>query len=248
MSYFRRLRGLSSDEEQGPALAGDESSLDRLLPYSMRAGAETAPPESDRSPEEQQDDPGEADSGRGRGSLEGARRGDPAVYDQLGEHVSTVLSSADEAAKRLQQSATEQAERIRAEAETYAQETRAAADVYGEERRESAQTEASAMVSDAENQAREVREAAELEAADIQRDAVRRRESLLEESERAEERLRNLLQVFRTMTERLEGLVGGDAAQPPLASEVADEDLAETLVAHSRSSAPATEKRRAAES
>ena len=239
MSYFRRLRGSGPDDESG---ARDESaeSTKRFTPYSVRVSGESA---ADRErPTKKQ---GGQDSARRPEPVPRAAEpvaaapSDPAVYEHLGEHVSTVLSSADEAAKRLQASATKQAERIRSEAEDYARKTRAAADAYAEQRRETAETQASAITADAEKRARDVRNAAEEEATDIQRDAIRRRESLLQEAERSEERLRNLLKVFRAMTERLENLVSTPGAMP--GTEVAeqetsvDDDLSEAL-AQSRAS------------
>jgi hypothetical protein len=173
---------------------------------------------------------------------------DPRAYEQLGEHVSTVLSSADQAAKRLQAAATEDAERIRGEAEDYARKKRAEADAYAAERQRGAEAQASAITADAEKHARDLLTTAEGKAADIQRDAVRRRESLLDEAERSEERLRNLLKVFRAMTERLENLVGSGTEGPPnnVAESDADVDaeLTEALD-RSRESAASSGGRRA---
>lgn len=236
MSYFRRLRGSGSDDESGAPNIDAESSAKRFRAYSLREGSENSPGRS-----------AETEAGRQRPARPepvarvvepaSASPNDPAAYEQLGEHVSTVLSSADEAAKRLQASATKEAERIRGEAEDYARKTRAAADAYAEERRESAETQASAITADAEKRAREVRNAADEQATDIQRDAIRRREALLQESERSEERLRNLLKVFRAMTERLENLVS--SAEVPGTETTAtsvDDDLTEAL-AESRGAA-----------
>jgi hypothetical protein len=234
MSYFRRLRGSGPDDDSAPRNEDVKSSAKRFTPYSLRASSE-APAEPAHSKKEQ--------GGRDRSPRPepvaraaqpaAAAPNDPAVYEHLGEHVTTVLSSADEAAKRLQASATKQAERIRGEAEDYARKTRAAADAYADQRREGAETQASAITADAEKRAREVRNAAEEQATDIQRDAVRRREALLQESERSEERLRNLLKVFRAMTERLENLVStpgeGSAKAVEEPDTSVDDDLTEAL-------------------
>jgi hypothetical protein len=245
MSYLRRFRGSGTDDEEGAAVEDDESSVKQFLSYSVRADDEGARRASDRVPEVRQDDvPAAVTPAEDVQPAPAARWADPAVYDQLGEHVSTVLSSADEAAKRLQDSAKTEAERIRAEAEAYAEDTRASADAYAEERREAAEGEASAIVLGAETRARELREAAEEEALNIQSDAMRRRQGLFEESERAEERLRNLLDVFRAMTERLEDLVGSrTATEEPLEARggAADETLTEALIAQSRSSSTTEE-------
>ena len=225
MSYFRRLRGSGPEDDRGPQNEDVEPDVEplanRFTQYSL--GAAKGDREQSLRPEP---------VARAAQPAAGAPN-DPAAYEHLGEHVTTVLSSADEAAKRLHASATKEAERIRAEAEDYARKTRAAADAYAEQRREGAETQASAITADAEKRAREVRKAAEEQATDIQRDAVRRREALLQESERSEERLRNLLKVFRAMTERLENLVStpGEASPGALDDLVTsvDDDLTKAL-------------------
>jgi hypothetical protein len=233
MSYFRRLRGSGPDDDGAPRNEDVKSSEKRFTPYSLRASSQ-APAEPAHAREKGGQDRSPRPKPVARAAQPAAAApNDPAVYEHLGEHVTTVLSSADEAAKRLQASATKQAERIRGEAEDYARKTRAAADAYAEQRREGAETQASAITADAEKRAREVRNAAEEQATDIQRDAVRRREALLQESERSEERLRNLLKVFRAMTERLENLVStpGEASAPAVdqPDTSVDDDLTEAL-------------------
>jgi vacuolar-type H+-ATPase subunit E/Vma4 len=235
MSYFRRLRGSGPDDDSAPRNEDVESFAKRFTRYSLGTSKEAPaePPNHSREEKGSQDRSPRPEPDARAAQPAAAGPNDPAAYEHLGEHVTTVLSSADEAAKRLQASATKQADRIRGEAEDYARKTRAAADAYAEQRREGAETQASAITADAEKRAREVRTAAEEQATDIQRDAVRRREALLQESERSEERLRNLLKVFRAMTERLENLV----STPSEASSTAvdepdtsvDDDLTEAL-------------------
>jgi hypothetical protein len=237
MSYFRRIRGSGSDDDSGAPNESAESSAKRFTPYSLRP-ADERPAGPDRS----ETQGGQDRSQRAEPAMAPpppAAPNDPAAYEQLGEHVTTVLSSADEAAKRLQASATKQAERIRGEAEDYARKTRAAADAYAEQRREGAETQASAITADAEKRAREVRNAAEEQATDVQRDAIRRREALLQESERSEERLRNLLKVFRAMTERLENLVSTSGEAAASTDTSVDDDLTEALV-QSRAGGPSS--------
>jgi hypothetical protein len=233
MSYFRRLRGSGPDDDSAPRNEDVKSSEKRLTPYSLRTSSEAPAEPAYTTKEGGQDRSPRPEPVARAAQPAAAAPNDPAVYEHLGEHVTTVLSSADEAAKRLQASATKQAERIRGEAEDYARKTRAAADAYAEQRREGAETQASAITADAEKRAREVRNAAEEQATDIQRDAVRRREALLQESERSEERLRNLLKVFRAMTERLENLVStpGEASAPAVdqPDTSVDDDLTEAL-------------------
>jgi hypothetical protein len=250
MGYFRRLRGSGPDDDTGPQNENVEPDVStptssfvppreplakRFAQYSLDAPNEAPADPPNHAREEkggQERSPRPESIARAAQPAAGASN-DPAVYEHLGEHVTTVLSSADEAAKRLQASATRQAERIRGEAEEYARKTRAAADAYAEQRREGAETQASAITADAEKRAREVRTAAEEQATDIQRDAVRRREALLQESERSEERLRNLLKVFRAMTERLENLVSTPGAASSRAVDEpdtsVDDDLTEAL-------------------
>jgi hypothetical protein len=233
MSHFRRRRGSGREDKNGAPRQDPNASTQRFTPYSLGAtGADpSTEPQPGRSPRRPEPETKIVEPASGAPN-------EPAAYEQLGEHVSTVLSSADEAAKRLQASATKEAERTRGEAEEYAQKTRAAADAYAEQRRESAETEASAITADAEKRARDVRTAADEQAADIQRDAIRRREALLQESERSEERLQDLLKVFRTMTERLENLVSAtDGPKSEKTEASIDEKLSEA-VAESRGSAP----------
>jgi vacuolar-type H+-ATPase subunit H len=236
MSYFRRLRGSGSDDDSGDGPQNDdvEPFAKRFTRYSLDTSNEApAKPPTHLREEKGGQDRSPRPEPVARAEQPAAAGPDPAAYEHLGEHVTTVLSSADEAAKRLQASATQEAERIRAEAEDYARKARAAADAYAEQRREGAETEASAITADAEKRAREMRTAAEEQATDIQRDAVRRREALLQESERSEERLRNLLKVFRVMTERLENLVStpGEASSRAIdePDTSVDDDLTEAL-------------------
>jgi vacuolar-type H+-ATPase subunit E/Vma4 len=224
MSHFRRRRSSGPDDEHGTP-KDPNATTQRFTPYSLGATGGDPPTETQPGSSSPRSEPETR-------IVESASESpnDPAAYERLGEHVSTVLSSADEAAKRLQASATKEAERIRGEAEDYARKTRAAADSYAEQRRENAETEASAITADAEKRAREARNAAEEQATDIQRDAIRRRESLLRESEHSEERLQNLLKVFRAMTERLENLVSAsDAPSTEKAEAPVDDDLTEAL-------------------
>jgi hypothetical protein len=233
MSYFRRLRGSGADDDSGTQNDDIDSFAKRFTRYAADT-SNAKPPNHPREEKSDRSRPRRSESVAKAAQPPSARPDDPAAYEHLGEHVSSVLSSADEAAKRLQASAAKQADRIRGEAEEYARKTRAAADAYAEERREGAETEAFAITADADKRAREVRTSAEEQATDIQRDAVRRREALLRESERSEERLRNLLKVFRAMTERLESLVStpGEASSTAVdePDTSVDDELTEALV------------------
>jgi vacuolar-type H+-ATPase subunit E/Vma4 len=230
MSHFRRRRSSGPEDEHGGP-KDSNATTQRFTPYSL--GANRGDPSTETQPAKS---PPRAEPETRIGDSASGSPNDPAAYEQLGEHVSTVLSSADEAAKRLQAAATKEAERIRGEAEDYARKTRAAADAYAEQRRENAETEASAITADAEKRAREARNAAEEQATDIQRDALRRREALLRESEHSEERLQNLLKVFRAMTERLENLVSATDVPPSEQAEASDDDDLTESLAKSRGS------------
>jgi hypothetical protein len=224
MSNFRRMRK-SKDENESTARSADGEQTEKFAAYSVGPAAEAEPDTNEQG----------AEATHPSGVPEDPdQRGEDAAYEQVGEHVTEVLTSAHQAANKLRASATEEVERARREAEHYATETRAAADAYADERRKTAETEAGQIVSDAEQQASAVRAAAQKDAVEAQREAAERRQSLLEESERSEERLRNLLEVFRAMTQRLETLVGHDAqsegedrgdAEP----EETDEELADAL-------------------
>jgi hypothetical protein len=221
MSNFRRIRK-SNDENDSSAQrsAESEQTTQKFAAYSVGSAAEN---------DAGTNQPAAESTVAGRARDEGGPSGEHAAYEQVGEQVAEVLTSAHEAAKRLRASATEEVERIRREAEDYATTTRAAADEYAVERREAAQSEAGQVISDAEQRAKAVREAAQKDAVEAQREAVERRQSLLEETERAEERLRNLLQVFRAMTQRLETLVDGQGGSDGRGDEETDEDLADAL-------------------
>jgi vacuolar-type H+-ATPase subunit E/Vma4 len=204
MSNFRRTRK-SKDETDRIAQRSaekEQTATEKFAAYSVGSAAETDAGTDEPAAETTvasgvQDEPGP--------------RGDDAAYEQVGEQVTEVLTSAHQAAKRLRASAAEEVERVRREADDYATTTRAAADQYADERRAAAETEAGQIISDAAQSANAVREAAQKDAVEAQRDAVERRQTLLEETERTEERLQNLLQVFRAMTQRLETLVGNVA-------------------------------------
>jgi len=227
MSNFRRTRK-SKDENESTARSadGEQKATEKFAAYSASPAAE-----ADAGANQQ-----EAETTLPSGVQEDPdpRGEDAAAYEQVGEQVTEVLTSAHQAANRLRASATEEVERVRRQAEEYATETRAAADSYADERRKAAETEAGQIKSDAEQQANAVRAAAQKDAVEAQRDAVERRQALLEETERSEERLQNLLQVFRAMTQRLETLVGHDAQgeaddRGDSEPEETDKDLADAL-------------------
>jgi cell division septum initiation protein DivIVA len=162
-------------------------------------------------------------------------------YTQVGEHVTAVLTSAQQAAEEIRQSARKEAEliraeaneeaaatvaeatleaeqrrresdEVRAEADRYGEETRKAADRYLEQTRRESHEEAARRRADVDQQVREIRLAAERRAKDLETEAHERQKALVLEAERSEARLEQLLGVFRGMTLQLEELV--EQAEP----------------------------------
>jgi hypothetical protein len=105
----------------------------------------------------------------------------------LAEVESVTMAAVTEAARRAQK-VQRDAERIRAEARRYSSETREAADAYAAEKRRGAEEAAAKATREAEEQ-------------------VRRQEAIVAEAARFEERLQNLVTVFRGMTDQLEALL-----------------------------------------
>jgi hypothetical protein len=168
-------------------------------------------------------------------------------YAAVGEQVGAVLTSAHHAAEQIRESARQDAarmsteasdtaaatiaeasldaertrresEELRAEADRYSKETREAADRYGAEARRKLDDEAAERRAEVEEQARRIRQAAEQQAKDLV-EAIHRQKALVQEAERSEARLQQLLGVFRGMTSQLEELV---RAQP--AAELDEKD------------------------
>jgi len=159
----------------------------------------------------------------------------------VGEEVATVLQSAEEAAAAIRRSAVEEAarrraeleaeigaeieearrvadadradaQRLRADADAYDRETRAAADSYEERRRTEADREAATIVAEAQSRLDEADAEAEQKVREAETDARARVDALKAEAMRYEERLDNILVVFREMSSQLEELTGGRRA------------------------------------
>jgi hypothetical protein len=162
-------------------------------------------------------------------------------YVQVGEQVTAVLTSAQQAAEQIRASAQQEAELIRAEANDKAaamvaeatldaeqrrresDELRADADRYGEEKREAADRyleetrsesdqEAARRRAEVDEQVRGIRRAAEQAAKELETEALERQKALVLQARRSEARLEQLLGVFRGMTSQLEELVQGEPA------------------------------------
>jgi hypothetical protein len=181
--------------------------------------------------------------------------------EQVGEQVAAVLVSAEQAAEQIRESARQDAERIRAEAkdqvaatlsetkleaergrreseklradaDAYNKQAREAADRYVTEMREKIDKDIARTRAEVDEQVRGIRRAAELRAKDLETEARARQKTLLQQVERAEARLEQLLGIFRGMTLQLEGLVSagsaersGDAEEKTSVAEPLDEAL-----------------------
>jgi hypothetical protein len=174
---------------------------------------------------------------------------------EVGDQVATILSSAKQAAQRLQVSAREDAERIRgeakqasaarlkaverelagkrqegaklrADAEAYSKSTRQAADRYAAETRQKIDEESAKRRKEAEREANEIRAAAKQRAEKLSSEGVRRQRALTAEAQRSEARLERLLGVFRALTSQLEDVLGEERAT---ASSTEGRDLEKAL-------------------
>jgi hypothetical protein len=230
----RRLRAVdapdgsaASPQDPGPSDAEHSRSMvDRLSGYSAS--------ESERASEGGRGAPPDRGRDEGAGSADVKMPADPFA---VGEQVGMVLKSAQEAAVRIRGTAIEEAERLRvearstaaaevaearriaeaeradghrmrAEAEAYAEETRAEADAFAEQCRREAEREAAQIVGDAQRQLQDadVQVAERLRQADEQ--VEQRLEALQMGAVRYEERLKDILVVFRGMSSQLEDLLG----------------------------------------
>ncbi len=235
MAVRRLLGGGSSKDEVASRLPSRAGELDAErstalpdppVPHSpARSDAVTT------QPQEPAADRG--DGGEGEADVNDER--EFATPIDLGEHVTAVVASAQQAAEQIRSAAVSDAERIRSEAReeansriaeatreaekmrtesgTYSREVRQDADAYATEKRSEAEGYAARVRTEAEEEARQTREAAKQEARRAEKDAHRRKQVLSSEMERFEERLRSLHTVFQGMTTQLETLLPKDDAQ-----------------------------------
>jgi vacuolar-type H+-ATPase subunit H len=145
-------------------------------------------------------------------------------YEELGEHVASVLKAAELAARGIRTKAEQEAEarvseagrqagRILHDAEGLRAETEDASRVL----REQAEAYAGRTRQDADVEASKVLQAAQEAVATVTRDEEERQGTLREDIERSEKRLTELGAGLRDLAMRLEELVGTDR---PLADEV----------------------------
>jgi hypothetical protein len=253
----RKLQALSEpnappeeSQEQLPEEGGSATSpVERLAEYSLkedeRAATAKASPEAEAEPvaDEESESPG----AKVRADL-GA----------VGEEVGTVLKSAQEAAAQIRQKAQEEAERVRkeaesvaaaemdearrvaeadradasrtrAEAETYAEDKRAAADSFAEQRMRDAERQAAQIVDDAQKRLAAADADVEQKIRQAQAHTRQRTELLRAEVERYEERIENILVVFRGMGSQLEDLLGRQRDESQNLAEASDEALDDAL-------------------
>jgi hypothetical protein len=142
--------------------------------------------------------------------LRSAREEADRVRSDAQEEVAASRTEALSETARVQR----ESQRLRLEVETYGKETRDAADEYGAETRAAAEHQAERRLAEAEERAQAIVAEAERRARDVAQGEVRRREvevrrqeALAAGAKRYEERLENLLQVFRGMATQLEDLI-----------------------------------------
>lgn len=216
--------------------AGSVSRSDIFTPYSMREQERNETVDQARNPTPQSDSGSDKVPVAGGGTEVGRP-------EQVGEQVTAVLASAEQAAEQIRESARQEAERIRteakdkaaatlyetkqnaernrreseklrADADAYGKETRAAADRYVEETRVKIDREAAQRRAEVDAQVLGIRRAAERKARNLETEALQRQKALVQQGEHAEARLQHLLRIFRGMTLQLEGLVGAKMAGP----------------------------------
>jgi CRISPR/Cas system CSM-associated protein Csm2 small subunit len=240
---------LEESQEQLPEEGGSATSpVDRLAEYSLKEElAAAAEGSAEAEAEPVADDESESPGAKVAADL-GA----------VGEEVSTVLISAQEAAARIRQKAQEEAERVRkeaesvaaaevdearrvadadradasrtrAEAETYAEDKRAAADSFAEQRRRDAEREAAQILDDAQKRLAAADAAVEQKIRQALAHTRQRTELLQAEVERYEERIENILVVFRGMGSQLEDLLGRQRDESQNLAEASDEALDDAL-------------------
>ena len=253
----RKLQALSEpnappeeSQEQLPEEGRSATSpVERLAEYSLKEDelAATAEGSAEAEADPVADDESESPGAKAASDL-GA----------VGEEVGTVLKSAQEAAARIRQKAQEEAERVRkeaesvaaaevdearrvadadradasrtrAEAETYAEDKRAAADSFAEQRRRDAEREAAQIVDDAQKRLAAADADVKQKIRQAQAHTRQRTELLQAEVERYEERIENILVVFRGMGSQLEDLLGRQRDESRNLAEASDEALDDAL-------------------
>jgi hypothetical protein len=162
-------------------------------------------------------------------------------YVRLGEQVTAVLTTAEQAAAEIRESANRDAEHIRGEAKkqaaafkAQAEALRADADAYAEQKRRTADAQAEEARVALEKRATAIQAEAERKAKEIETEAIRRRDVLRQSTARLEERIAETLATFRGMTSDLEGLLPAarrrEDGKPQDADGVAVDDTLENAL------------------
>jgi membrane protein involved in colicin uptake len=190
-------------------------------------------------------------------------------FVQVGGRITDILEAAKEAADDIRAQAQREADRVRAEAEDqaaaavaeaarkademrrdseqlraeaarYSKETREAADSYATQNRRDADESAARVLAEAEERARKVGRDAARRAKQAEEAAQRRQAAILAQAGRFEDRLQNLLTVFRGMTGQLEELLakGQEEATGEASPEETLQATLETPIKRRRSEPP----------
>ena len=245
----RKLRPEGSQEQPSGDGGSARRPVERLTEYSLKKQELTSAGES--SAEAAVEPVADEDSESPEAQV-------AADLGAVGEEVGTVLKSAQEAAAQIRQKAQEEAERVRkeaesvaaaevdearrvaeadradasrtrAEAETYAEDKRAAADSFAEQRRRDAEREAAQIVDDAQKRLAAADADVKQKIRQAQAHTRQRTELLQAEVERYEERIENILVVFRGMGSQLEDLLGRQRDESRNLAEASDEALEDAL-------------------
>jgi hypothetical protein len=146
-------------------------------------------------------------------------------FDRLGDHVSSVLASADEAAARIREEARQEAARVREQAQEEAaalansalqdanatradaEKLRSDAEVWSKQARTAADTFAADRRAEAEAEAKEIISAAEQQQHASLSEGIQRQQALETDISLAEERLRQLATGLHELAARLDGLL-----------------------------------------
>jgi hypothetical protein len=239
----KRDDGESQDVDASTSDAAHSAArMDIFTPYSMRQRGRRETLQQSENPTERADS--NVDEAPAETKVQNKVAGAEKNYDQFGEKVAAVLASAELAAEQIRQSAQQEADRLqtdarekaaeqhaqttreverrrreieqlRADADSYSKETRAGADRYDAETRMKLEKEVAERRAELDEHVRGVRRAAEHKARDIEADARRRQKAIIQEVERTDARLQQLLGIFRGMTTQLEGLVSTEPAGQP---------------------------------
>jgi chemotaxis protein histidine kinase CheA len=257
MSNFRRkLRAFGEpvgppeeSEEQSVGGGSPKRPVERLVEYSLKGPELTEAGEgSEKAAVEQvADEKSESPEAEAAADL-----------SAVAEEVGTVLKSAQEAAAQMRRKAQDEAERlrkqaesraaaeaeearrvaeahraeasrIRAKADAYAKDTRAAADSFAEQRRSKAVREAAQIIDEARRRLAAADADVKQKVRRAEADVRQRSELLQAEIQRYEDRLENILVVFRGMGSQLEDLLGKQRTESSNLVKASDGGLEDAL-------------------